>query len=169
MMFKIGASGVMPCVRRRALESAVDLVALRQTVALLYGETMLEGWAAYRVNAGDRLAGLLLLSSWRVMFVDVAGGFSAMPIANIKCVEIVSPTKVTVSTWYDKLSLAFDNESTPAVVLNLLRKDRNWNALELDHGAKSYDPPRAEDLAGGERPAPLAAILAEARERSTAC
>lgn len=132
-------------------------------------ETMLKGRAAYPVNAGDRLAGLLLLSSWRVMFVDVAGGFSAMPIANIECVEIVSPTQVAISTWCDRLNLGFDNGSAPAVVLNLLRQDRNWNAPELDLGAKSCELPRVQVLVGGNRHAHLAAVLAHASERAAAC
>lgn len=125
---------------------------------MLHGETVFDGWAAYRVNAEERIAGLLLLSSWRVMFVDVAGGFSAMPIASIECVEIVTSTQVAVSTWYDKLNLAFDNEGTPAVVLNLLRQDRNWSALELDLGARSNERPRAADLGDGNRGAPLTAV-----------
>lgn len=121
---------------------------------------MLEGWGARRVNLGEQRAGLLLLSTWRVMFVDVAGGFSAMPIANIECVEIVSPTLVTISTWYDRLNIAFDNRSAPAVVLNLLRQDRNWNALVLDHEAKPDVPPSVEQLVEGDGRVPLAGACA---------
>jgi hypothetical protein len=131
------------------LEAGIDLVALRQTVALLHGEAMLEGWAADRVSVGDRLAGLFLLSSWRVMFVDVTGGFSAMPIANIEYVEIVSPTEVMISTWYDRLHLAFDSRGAFAAVLNLLWQDPNWSAMEVDLSDVPGELRCAQDLVGG--------------------
>lgn len=92
---------------------------------------------------GGRLAGLFLLSSWRVMFLDVIGGFSAMPIASIEYLEIVSPTQVMISTWYDRLHLAFDSRGAFTAVLNLLRQDPSWSATEVDLSGGSGELRRA--------------------------
>lgn len=110
---------------------------------------MLEGWAADRVSVRERRLGLVLLTKWRIIFVDMNGGFSAIPIAKIDYVEIVSQTQVMIAAWYDRLHLAFDGRGPLSAVLNLLRQDPNWNAVEVDLVAKH----RAASLAARSKPA----------------
>ncbi|WP_421931768.1 hypothetical protein [Phenylobacterium sp.] len=131
------------------MEAADDLARLRKAVTLLDGEVMLEGWAADRVSVRERRLGLVLLTNWRIMFVDMKGGFSAIPIAKIDYVEIISPTQIMISTWYDRLHLAFDSRGPSSAVLNLLRQDPNWNAVEAD----LFGKPDVRSLANGNGPA----------------
>jgi hypothetical protein len=114
------------------LETADDLAALRDAVTLIDGEVLIDGWAAERDPVGQRDLGLVLVTSWRLIFVDVEGAFSALPIAKIDRVERVSPTQVVMAAWYDRMHLRFDSAAAAGAVLNLLRQDSNWGAMEIN-------------------------------------
>jgi hypothetical protein len=116
------------------LETAEALAGLRRDVVLLEGEVLLEGWAAQRRQGGRRVLGLVLVTSWRIVFVDIEGGLSAFPIAKIDYVERAVPGQVLLSAWYDQINLAFDHQGALDAVLNLLRQDPSWNAVEIELG-----------------------------------
>ncbi|KRB52613.1 MAG: hypothetical protein V4514_19485 [Pseudomonadota bacterium] len=109
-----------------------NLAVLRQAVRPLEGEVMIEGWAAERARGDERVCGLVLVSNWRFIFVDPREGLSAFPIFKIDYVERRSPTCLALSTWYDRMQLAFDNQAALGAALNLLRQDSRWAAAELD-------------------------------------
>ena len=46
-----------------------NLATLRQGVLPLGGEVMIEGWAAERICGDERVLGLVLVTSWRIVFV----------------------------------------------------------------------------------------------------
>jgi hypothetical protein len=121
------------------LETAEVLARLRQDVVLLEGEVLLECWAAQRGGGGRRVLGLVLVTSWRIVFVDIEGGLTAFPIAKIDYVERVVPGQVLLSAWYDQINLAFDNQSALDAVLNLLRQDPSWNAVEIKLASAADD------------------------------
>jgi hypothetical protein len=112
------------------LQTPPDLAALRQAVILLEGEVILEGWAAERGGGKARGLGLLVVTSWRVLFVDLDRSFTAFPIFKIHAVEGDSLCQVTMSAWYDRLQLKFDNPAAARAVLNLLRQNPSWTASD---------------------------------------
>ena len=120
------------------MQAACDLAALRQAVVLLEREVMLEGWAAESGPSGRRVLGLLMVTSWRVAFADVDGGFTAFPIFKIDYIESAS-SQVTMSVWYDRMQLTFDNAAIAGEVVNLLRQDSGWNAAEVTLGHQTLD------------------------------
>jgi hypothetical protein len=128
----------------RHLETAESLAEIRRHAALLEGEVLLEGWAAQRERGGGRVLGLVLVTSWRIVFVDVEGGLLAFPIAKIDYVERAAPAQVLLSAWYDQINLTFDSEAALNAALNLLRQDPSWNAAEIKLS-------RTEDDARGSR------------------
>ncbi|WP_312165574.1 hypothetical protein [Phenylobacterium sp.] len=109
-----------------------NLAALRQGVRPLEGEVMIEGWAAERVRGEECVCGLVLVTNWRIMFIDAQGGLSALPIFKIDYAEHRSPTCVVLSTWYDRMHLSFDSPAALGAVANLLRQDPCWGAAEFD-------------------------------------
>jgi len=114
------------------LQTDDDLARLKESVGMLGGETLLEGWAADSERSGERVPGLVLVTNYRVIFIDVGGVLSAFPIAKIHSVEVHSPIKISISAWYGRLVLTFDNPGTSSAVLNLLRQDSNWNAVDVN-------------------------------------
>ncbi|MGC1302749.1 MAG: hypothetical protein WA840_10280 [Caulobacteraceae bacterium] len=105
---------------------------LRRKVVLLKGETLFDGWAVER-HCGDRHSpGLVLLTNWRLIFIDVDGVFSAAPIAKIDRVEILSSTQLIIVAWYDSLNLDFEAAGSTASVFNLLRQDITCQAVVVD-------------------------------------
>jgi len=121
------------------LETAGTLAGLRQAVTLFEGEVLLEGWAAQRQRGSGRVLGLVLVTSCRIVFVDVEGGLSAFPIAKIDYVELGAPGQVLLSAWYDQINLTFDGPAAANGVLNLLRQDRSWNAALIKLANKIGD------------------------------
>ncbi len=112
------------------MQAPFDLAALRQAVMLLDGEVMLEGWAAERAAGSARGLGLLVVTSWRVLFVDLDRRFTAFPIFKIHAVEGDSLCEVTMSAWYDRMQLRFDSPATARAALNLVRQNPAWTASE---------------------------------------
>jgi hypothetical protein len=114
-----------------SLQVAYDLAALRQAVVLLEGEVLLEGWAAEQGPAGQQVLGLLIVTNWRVAFVDVDGGFTAFPIFKIDDMRCGGSAEVAMSVWYGRMHLTFDNAAIAAEVVTLLRQDPCWAAADL--------------------------------------
>lgn len=114
------------------MDVAEDLAALRQAVRPLEGEVVIDGWAAERGWDAKRVSGLVLVTNWRIVFIDPEGELSAFPIFKIDYVEHRSPTCVVLSTWYDRMQLSFDSHATLGAVANLLRQDPTWAAAEFD-------------------------------------
>jgi hypothetical protein len=112
------------------LPTPPDLAALRQAIMLLDGEVILEGWAAERRTGRARGLGLLIVTSWRVLFVDMDRSFTAFPIFKIHAVGGDALSQVTMSVWYDRMQLQFDNPAAAHAVLNLLRQNPSWTAVE---------------------------------------
>lgn len=108
-----------------------DLAALRQGVRPLAGEVVIEGWAAERGCGEACVCGLVLVTNWRIMFIDPQGRLSAFPILKIDYAEHRSATCIVLSTWYDRMQLSFDSPAALAAVANLLRQDPCWGAAEL--------------------------------------
>lgn len=92
-------------------------------MALLDGEVALEGWAAERVTGDCAELGVLLVTTRRVIFADVEGGFSAFPILKIDPVGVPSSAEVAITAWYGCMHLIFDNPAAASAVANLLRQD----------------------------------------------
>jgi hypothetical protein len=134
------------------LQTPPDLAALRQAVRLFDGEVMLEGWAADQGIGKARGLGLLVVTSWRVLFVGLDGRFAAYPILKIDAVEGDSLRQVTMSVWYDRLQLTFDNPAAARAVLNLLRQNPSWTAAEAIPARR----PLSVGENGGARPEPAA-------------
>lgn len=134
------------------MQTRSDLAALRQAVMLLDGEVILEGWAAERGAGRARGLGLLVVTSWRVLFVDVDRSFTAFPIFKIHAVEGDALSQVTMSVWYDRMQLQFDNPAAARAVLNLLRQNPLWTASEA---TLARHPPGARK-AGRAPPEPVA-------------
>lgn len=106
------------------------LSALRQGVRLLDGEVVIDGWAAERACGERSDGGLLLVTTWRIMFIDAQGGLNAFPICKIDYAEWHPPGRIVLSTWYDRMELTFDSHAALAAVTNLLRQDSQWAARE---------------------------------------
>ena len=108
-----------------------NLATLRQRVLPLGGEVMIEGWAAERICGDERVLGLVLVTSWRIVFVAPQGGLTAFPISKIDYAEHRSPTCVVLSTWYDRMQLSFDSPAALGAVATLLRQDPCWSGAEF--------------------------------------
>jgi hypothetical protein len=132
-----------------------DLARLKDTDGLLGDEALLEGWAARDERCGNGCLGLVLVTNYRLIFAEVGGALTAFPISKIHAAEIHSPACVSFSTWYGRLILTFDNPETTSAVLNLLRQDSDWNAVEMNL-SRRRDWPAVEPQADGPAPATLA-------------
>lgn len=105
---------------------------MRRSLTLFEGESLLEGWAAERVTSGVGRLGLVMLTSWRLVFIDDAEHLSAIPIGKIDEVVTVSATRLAIRAWYDRMDLVFDGPATAGAVLNLLRQDPKFAAREVE-------------------------------------
>jgi hypothetical protein len=109
---------------------ASDLASLKGALALLEGEALQDGWAVQR-RAGECLEeGLFLLTTWRVAFVGGDGTYCAAPIAKIHRLEVALPRRLALTTWYDGITLLFDNAEALLNVANHLRQDPNWLGIQ---------------------------------------
>lgn len=114
------------------MDETVDLAGLRGAVRLLDGEVVIDGWAAERERGGLLDCGLVLVTNWRIMFVETGGRLAAFPISKVDYVEYRSPTCVALRAWYDHMLLSFDSQAALAAVVNLLRQDPNWTGVVVD-------------------------------------
>jgi hypothetical protein len=114
------------------LKAARELAQLKAGVQLLDGETLLEAWAADGERSGGWVLGLVLVTRWRVIFVDLKGGMTAFPILKIEYVETNLPSLLTLAAWDGRITLRFDSPAARSAVLNLLRQDASWAAAEFD-------------------------------------
>lgn len=112
------------------MEDARDLAGLRGAVSLIGDEHFLEGWAARAAQTGGPVLGLILVTDERLIFVDTGAGMMAFPISKISSTEVISPCEVTFTAWYGRLALTFDNPGILSSMLNLVRQDPAWNAVE---------------------------------------
>lgn len=143
------------------MQAAPDLAVLRRRVVLLAGEVALDGWAATHGVGGVAVLGLLVVTSWRVIFVDLDGGFSAFPTFKIHAAEC-DACQLSLSVWYDRMQVRFDNPAAARAVLNLLRQDRGWNASELRAAPGGATFPSPPGLVSIRRPRFAPAGLARA-------
>ena len=102
--------------------------ALRAEISFLEGETAFDGWA---VQCGGKI-GLVVMTSWRVVYVDFDRRPCAMPIAKIHRLRIETRTKVELLAWHQRLALEFASASQCAAFLNVLRQDGAWQAEVLE-------------------------------------
>jgi hypothetical protein len=142
------------------MEDARALARLRETVSLIGEERLIEGWAAYGAQSGPTVLGLILVTDERLIFVDTAGGMMAFPILKISTAEVTAPCKVTFTAWFGRMSLGFDTPAALSSMLNLVRQDPAWGAVEINlvegGGPVGSEPSGAID-GGGERAEPLEA------------
>lgn len=124
---------------RRPLQPTYDLTVLRQSVAFLDGEVALDGWAAERITGDCAELGVLLVTTHRVIFADIEGGFSAFPILKIDPVGTPSSAEVAISAWYGRMHLIFDSRAAASAVANLLRQDPRRRAREIASGTPAID------------------------------
>lgn len=108
-------------------------------MALLDGEVALEGWAAERITGDCGELGVLLVTTRRVIFADIEGGFSAFPIVKVDPVGVPSSAEVAISAWYGRMQLIFDNPATARAVANLLRQHPHRRAREVASGTSAVD------------------------------
>jgi hypothetical protein len=113
------------------VEDTRALARLRATVDLIGDERLIEGWAALGAQSGVPVLGLILVTDLRLIFVDTAGGMMAFPIHKISAAEVTAPCKITFTAWYGRMSLDFDTPATLSSMLNLVRQDPAWCAVEI--------------------------------------
>lgn len=111
------------------LEITERLMELRDATALLEGEVLIEGFAAERAGSGAALPGLALVTSWRIIFVDVESAMSAIRIGGILSLDVVPPTTLVISAWHDQMRLAFDGQAALTAVVDLLRREPAWDTV----------------------------------------
>jgi len=111
------------------LENAKRLMGLRDATVLLDGEVLIEGFAAERSGTGAALAGLAMVTSWRIIFVDVEAAMSAIPIEGILSLDVLSPATLIISAWHDQMRLAFDGRPALLAVVDLLRREPAWDTV----------------------------------------
>lgn len=142
-----------------------ELLALRSAVPLLESEVLLEGWAAEQITGRQGRPGLLLVTDWRVIFIEADAGFAAFPIVKVDLLRRAETAQLTISTWYGRMQLAFDNWATASAVENRLRQAAGWKVAsgqttvtgrELATGSSAPSTGRATHDAG--RVADLAKI-----------
>ena len=112
------------------MEDARALAQLRETVKLIGNERLLEGWAAYGAQSGPAVLGLILVTDERLVFVDTGGGMMALPILKVSMATVTSPCKIILTAWFGRMSLTFDTPGALSSMLNLVRQDPAWAAVE---------------------------------------
>lgn len=113
---------------------------LRSTITLLNDEIVFEGWAAEREWGSRRLPGLVILTNWRIMALDLEGGMSAIPISRISEIASAAPANLAVHCWYERMVLYFDGPDAKKAVVKMLAQRPGWDLLGLK-------PVRAEPVA----------------------
>lgn len=115
--------------RDDVLEHAERLLELRNATALLDREVLIEGFAAERSGAGLTLPGLGMVTSWRIIFVDVESTMSAIRIWGILILDARPPAMLVISAWHDQMRLAFDGRAALTVVVDLFRREPAWDTV----------------------------------------
>jgi len=142
-----------------------ELLALRSAVRLLEGEVLLEGWAAEQITGRQGRPGLLLVTDWRIIFIDADAAFAAFPIVKVDLLRRAGTAQLTISSWYGRMQLAFDNWATASAVENRLRQAAGWKVAlgqmtvagrELATGPGA--PPTGRAIHGAGRVADLTKI-----------
>ena len=126
MVWRYGAKAIVRgggLQGERRLRLSHDLLALRGGAPLLEGEVLLEAWAADRSVGLSVYPGLLLLTDWRVIFIETDGRLSAFPILKIDVVRRTGTAELTITAWYGCMQLAFDHQATASSVETCLRHD----------------------------------------------
>lgn len=111
------------------LENAERLIELRDATALLDGEVLIEGFAAERSGTGPSLPGLAMVTSWRIIFVDIESSMSAIRIGGILSLDVLPPAILVISAWHDQMRLAFDGRAAMTAVVDLLRREPAWDTV----------------------------------------
>jgi hypothetical protein len=112
------------------VEEARALAWLRETVRLIGDERRLADWGAYGAQSGPGVLGLFLVTDQRLVFVDAGGGLMAFPILKISMASVTSPCQITLTTWFGRMSLTFATPDALNSMLNLVRHDPMWVAVE---------------------------------------
>ena len=111
------------------MEHAERLMELGNATALLDGEVLIEGFAAERSGPGLTLPGLVMVTSWRIIFVDVESTMSAIRIGGVMSLDVLPPAMLVISAWHDQMRLAFDGRAALKVVVDLLRREPAWDTV----------------------------------------
>lgn len=122
------------------MEDARALARLRETAKLIGDERLLEGWAAYGAQSGPGVLGLILVTDARLVFVDIGGGMMAFPILKVLEASMTSPCKIILTAWFGQMSLTFDTPGSLSSMLNLVRQDPAWAAVESNLVRQSLGP-----------------------------
>ncbi len=121
------------------MEDARALARLRETVKLIGEERLLEGWAAHGAQSGPGVLGLILVTDERLVFIDTGGGMMAFPILKISMASGTSPCKITLMSWFGRMSLTFDTPGALSSMLNLVRQDPAWSPVESNFVRPSFE------------------------------
>lgn len=133
---------------------ASRLVHLKRNLVMLDGEALFEGWAATQTAPEEASPGLVLVTNWRVVFLDLTGAYAAFPTSGLLDLTICPPATLKLTAWHDRITLRFDSAEVLAAVVGLLRQSPGWDAVGLHPG-------RAKRL-------PLAPAVLRATERRRA-
>lgn len=101
-------------------------MAMKQALALMTDELVFDGWAVSRECGPVWKPGLVMVTNWRVIFLDPDTGQSAIPISGEVVVERVTPTTLMISAWHDRMTLDFDSPSALVAVKSLLKQAPGW-------------------------------------------
>jgi hypothetical protein len=106
------------------------LARLRETVKPIGDERLLQDWAVYGAQSCPGVVGLILVTDERLVFVDTGGGMMAFPILKVSTASVTSPCKITLTAWFGRMSLTFDTPGALGAMLNLVRQNPAWAAVE---------------------------------------
>lgn len=116
------------------------LVHLKRNLVMLGGETLFEGWAATRTAPDETSPGLVLVTNWRIVFLDPTGACAAFPTSGLLDLTICPPATLKLTAWHDRITLRFDSAEALAAVVGLLRQSPGWDAVGL-HPVRAKRPP----------------------------
>jgi len=122
------------------VEDARALADLRRSLRLIGSEVILEGWAASFGQSLSPIPGLVLVTDWRVVFMDTSGRMMALPISKISITEVAPPCAVTFTVWYGRMALSFDTPSALRSVVGLMRQSSGWSSIEVNRMRLRNEP-----------------------------
>lgn len=111
------------------LENAERLMGLRDATVLLDGEVLIEGFAAERSGTGLAVPGLAMVTTWRIIFVDIEATMSAIRIGGILSLDVLPAATLIITAWHDQMRLAFDGRAALMAVVDLLRQEPAWDTV----------------------------------------
>lgn len=114
------------------MEITRRLMEMKQAVVLMSDELIFEGWAVSRQCGSIWQPGLAMITNWRIIFLDLDRGLSAIPISREVEVERSTPTTLIITAWHDRMTLDFDGPSALVAVKSLLRQAPGWANEGLD-------------------------------------